>query len=175
MTVENLNRSKMVEALNKLDALLTDKLTLIIGGGSAMVLAHGFPLSTADIDAVPKGLELSLLNPLIEMVAKELQIAPDWLNPYFSTFAHTLPADYGERLVKVFDGKFLEGLALGKTDMLVMKCFAHRQKDIGHAKALIKGGADTGAVSDHIEKLKAKRIPGSSEALEFLDDLLDQL
>lgn len=52
-----------------------------------------------------------------------------------------------------------------------MKCFAGRAKDVAHARALIKAGADVKFVENHIESLKKKRIPGSDRAIDFLDDL----
>ena len=140
-----------------------------------MILAHGFPLGTTDIDAIAKGMEIGELDPLVKRIADEQSIAKDWLNPYFSTFVHTLPSDYGSRLVEAFAGPRLKVLALGRNEMLIMKCFAHRQKDVGHAKALIKGGADVGAVETHIESLEKKGIPGATQALDFLQDVLDQL
>ena len=171
----------MKSALTSLDILLNQEkdnpadVTLIIGGGGAMLLAHHFTLATSDIDAVPRGIEMSQLDPFIKRVAMELGLAPDWLNPYFATFSHTLPSDYGTRLIPVFQGKRIKALALGKEEMLIMKCFAHRQKDVGHAKALIKAGADHAKVGDHIESLLKKKIPGAQQALDFLDDVLDQV
>ena len=71
-------------------------------------------------------------------------------------------------------GQNLKVLALGKDEMLIMKCFAHRLKDEGHAKALIKKGARVEFVESHIEKLLEKRIPLAQEALDFLDELVDE-
>ncbi|MCM2324146.1 MAG: DUF6036 family nucleotidyltransferase [Oligoflexia bacterium] len=164
----------MKKALSRLDELLTQPVTLIVGGGGAMILAHGFPLATSDIDAVPKGMEIHALDPLVKKIAEEQGLPPDWLNPYFSTYAHTLPADYEKRLIEVFSGRSLKALALGKEDMLIMKCFAHRQKDVGHAKALLKRGANVAMVEAQIDLLTKKRIPGTQEALDFLDDLLEE-
>ncbi|MEN9723763.1 MAG: hypothetical protein RJB38_1749 [Pseudomonadota bacterium] len=174
MTLTRMTAEHMKRALAQLDELLEKPVTLIMGGGGAMILAHGFPLATTDIDAVPKGIEIAELDVLVKKIALEQQLAPDWLNPYFSTFAHTLPLDYGERLVDVFSGRHLRVRALGKDEMLLMKCFAHRQKDVGHAKSLIKKGADLDRVQTRIEELLKKKIPGSREALDFLDDVLDQ-
>ncbi len=181
----NLTAQLMLSALGRLDLLLSQtprysdaspgEVALIVGGGGAMILAHGFALATSDVDAVPRGMDLSQLDPLIKQVAAELSLEPDWLNPYFSTFAHTLPQDYGSRLIVVFSGKVLKAEALGKEEMLIMKCFAHRQKDVGHAKALIKKGANLPSVENHIESLLKKGIPGSQAALDFLDDVLGQL
>ena len=175
MRAHNLTKSHMLNALKRLDEIVPKTISLIIGGGGAMVLAHRFPLSTHDIDAFAKGMEFSELDPFVKQVAQELGIALDWLNPWFATFAHTLPADYPQRLIPVFSGKRLRVLALGATDLLIMKCFAHRQKDVPHAKALIRAGADIQQARRHIESLHDKRIPQAEPALDFLDDVEDQV
>ncbi len=140
-----------------------------------MILAHGFPIGTTDIDATPRGIEIQELDLLVKQIAIELKLPNDWLNPYFASFVHTLPADYGSRLKRVFSEKNLQVDALGAEDMLVMKCFAHRQKDVGHAKQLIKRGAKIEFVENHLESLKEKKIPGVEKAQDFLDDVMDQV
>lgn len=165
----------MKKALNRLDELLPNPVTFIVGGGGAMILAHKFPLGTTDIDAVPKGADISLIDSYVKQIALEQGIPSDWLNPYFSTFAHTLPADYGTRLIEVFKGKKITAQALGASEMLIMKCFAHRAKDVGHARALIKAKADIDFVENHINSLKKKGIKGAAEAIEFLHEQLDEL
>lgn len=105
--------------------------------------------------------------------SRDLNLPGDWLNPYFSTFSHVLPLDYKTRLIRVFNSPTLVMDALGQTDLLVMKCFAHRSKDISHAKALIQGGADLKIVEARIEALKSRRIPGCRQAFEFLDEIIE--
>ncbi len=140
-----------------------------------MLLAHQFPLATSDIDAVPRGMSIHELDVFVKQVSMELGLPGDWLNPYFSTFAHTLPSDYKNRLIEVFKGLNITALALGLEDLLVMKCFAHRQKDVGHSKRLLQLGADVEFVRKHIESLDDRGIPGCDQALDFLDDLMDQV
>jgi hypothetical protein len=171
----NLTESHMRAALTRLNQLLDRPVTLIMGGGGAMILAHRFHIGTTDIDAIAKGIQNSELDPLVKQIAAEQGIPKDWLNPYFSTFSFSLPSDYGNRLIEVFSESQLKVLALGRDEMLIMKCFAHRQKDVPHAKSLIQAGANLDFVGDHIELLKKKGIPGSQEALDFLDDILDQI
>lgn len=163
----------MTQALRALDRHLPRATTLIVGGGGAMLLAYDFPLTTTDIDAVPRGLSSAELKPYIELVARELDLSGDWLNPWFSSFTHVLAADFETRLVSVFQGVHLSVQALGREDLLLMKCFAHRQKDIAHARALVRGGAKTDLVYDRIDELDAKRIPGASAARDFLDKICD--
>lgn len=175
---ELLTKKMFLEALGALDQELAgaaQKIKLIVGGGGAMILAHSFPLSTTDLDAVPIAISPSEIDAAVKAVAKKLNLPPDWLNPYFSTFTHTLPADYGSRLITVFDGKNISAQALGREDLLIMKCFAGRTKDIAHARALVKAGADVEFAEKHIETLRKKRIPGADKALDFLDEILGEL
>jgi hypothetical protein len=168
----NLTAKTMLQALACLDEKLSKPVRLIMGGGGAMLLAHNFALSTTDIDAVPaSGMAVEELDPLIKAVAKELSLPADWLNPFYSTFAHVLPPDYGTRLIEVGDFRLLKLLALSKEDLLVMKCFAARQKDVVHARSLVKKGADLGLVKRHLKFLQDKRIPGNEKALKFLAEI----
>ena len=171
--MESLTRQKMHQALAALDLLLNSNVTLIVGGGCAMLMAHNFPLATSDIDAVPKGLTREELAPLIEKVAAELGLPNDWLNPWYQTFTYVLPADYAKRLINIFSGLHLKAEALGKEDLLVMKCFAHRPKDIAHARALIRENADLDLVFARIEELKKRKIPEAAKAEDFLNEVLD--
>ena len=162
----------MRTALKSLNRRLKKPVHLIVGGGGAMLLAHHFSLSTKDIDAVPaKGVTMDELDPYIKEVAKELELAPDWLNPYYSTFAHVLPTDYGSRLVEIFSLKWLKVSALSKEDLLIMKCFAARQKDVVHARALFRKGTRLDIVKKQFEYLKARRIPGCDKASNFLTEI----
>jgi hypothetical protein len=172
--IKPLSYEVMHLALSRLDDLIECHVTLIIGGGGAMILAHHFPLATTDIDAVSKGIDMGDLSPFIKQVARELKIPADWLNPYYATFAHTLPSDYGDRLIEVFKGQHITGKSLGREDLLIMKCFAHRSKDIAHARALVKAGANTDFVFDHIEGLQKQNVKGCQEAIDFLDEILDE-
>src|SRR5690606_12926685 len=138
-----------------------------------LVLAHGADLATMDIDAVPKGADLTEIDVFIKKVATDLRIQGDWLNPYFSTFTHTLPEDYGTRLKPVFEGSQLKVLALSKEDLLIMKCFAGRKKDLPHIRFLIKKNVDIDFAERHVESLIERKIPGAQEALDFLDEAKD--
>ncbi|RME17698.1 MAG: hypothetical protein D6797_01995 [Bdellovibrio sp.] len=100
--MKDLKKETMLKALSALD----QKLKAPIGRGGAMILAHQYPLSTLDIDAVLIKQDFSEIDPLVKEVGKELQIAPDWLNTWFSSFTHVLPPDFKSRLVEVFKGQY---------------------------------------------------------------------
>jgi uncharacterized nucleotidyltransferase DUF6036 len=166
LTVEGLR-----QAFADLDRSLDRPVTLVVGGGTAMMLAYGLPVRTADVDAYPRGATFDDLQPAIRAVAKRRGLAPDWVNPHYETFAHVLPPDYGARLRPVFAGDRLEVMALGVEDLLVMKCFAGREKDVGHARALLRRKPDLTIVERRLQELAERRVKGAQEALDFFDDL----
>jgi hypothetical protein len=168
-----MSKDVFIKALDRLDNLIAGPVTLIAGGGGAMILAHKFPLATTDLDAIPRGIDFSEIDGFVKQIAKEQNLPGDWLNPYFATFTHTLPTDYGDRLITVFKKTKLLVQALGKEDLLIMKCFAGRAKDVAHSRALIKGGANLQFVEKHLESLKRKKIPGSDKAIDYFDELQD--
>lgn len=165
----------MSEALVLLDKHLRQPLHLVVGGGAAMVLAYQHPLATQDVDAfAAKGSSLSGLDAVLKRVAKQLNIEPDWMNTHFVTYTHVLPQDYASRLQRVFQGKQLRVDALGPEDMLIMKCFAGRDKDRPHARRLLGAVRDLAIVDRHLTLLADKRIPGAAQAADYFDDLRDE-
>jgi hypothetical protein len=65
-----------------------------------MVASYDHPLATRDVDAmaVKGSLRISDLERPARQVAAEIGLEPDWLNPYFETYAAVLPADYFDDL-----------------------------------------------------------------------------
>ena len=172
---KNLDRSLALRAVAALDARLAEPVRLVLGGGTAMILAHGHPVSTTDADVFPVRGTLNDLAPHASTVAKELDLEPDWLNPWFTTFTHVLPSDYGARLVRVYEGPKLAVDALGAEDLLVMKCFAGRDKDRPHLLRLLKQAKDLDLVDRHLSALVEKRIPGAEKAADLFDDMRERV
>lgn len=166
----------MLKALKELDSHLNVPVQLLIGGGAAMLLAHNVPLSTMDIDGIPVHTEVTSaeLDAVAKKVGRDLKIDPHWLTGFFGAFTYTVPQDYEKRVVTVYSGKNLKAIAFGLEDLLIMKCFSRREKDIGHARALVRRGTDLKFVEGHIQKLLEKELPGAKEAINFLDDVRDQ-
>ena len=167
----------MLEALKKLDGAVQGDARLVIGGGAAMVLAYDHPLATQDIDAFSAkgGLRLADLDAAAKKVAKQLDIEPDWLNQHFETYTGVLPQDYAQRLRRVFDGKHIVVDALAPEDLLVMKCFAARDKDRPHARRLLKIAKDLDLVDRQLALLAEKGYPGAQKAADWFDDLRDEV
>ena len=166
----------MLQAFARLDAALDRPARLVVGGGAAMVLAYDLPLATQDVDAYAArgGLSVAELCEAARQVARELDISPDWLNAHFETFAHVLPPDYARRLRPVHQGEHLRVDALGPEDLLVMKCFAGRDKDRPHARKLLRLATDLGIVDRRIAELADKGVVGADAAADVFDDLRDE-
>lgn len=168
----------MLAAFESLDAALGAPTRIVVGGGAAMVLAYDHPLATQDVDAFTArgGLGMAELDAAAKATARELDIEPDWLNPHFETYTHVLPSDYAQRLRRVFTGERLIVDALGPEDLLVMKCFAGRDKDLPHARALMRTtGLDVSIVDRHLSALVERGHRGAEAAADFFDDLRDEM
>ncbi len=171
-----LDGALMREALRALDAHLEKPLHLIIGGGGAMVLAYAIPLHTQDVDAFPvEPGQLAAVQARASLVARELNIAPDWLNQHFETFTFVLPGDYASRLRSVFQGQWLRADALGPEDLLVMKCMAGREKDRPHARRLMRERCDLDIVDRRLSELAQKGVAKAAQACDFFDDLKEEV
>lgn len=172
-----MTKTKMLDAFKRLDQLILKPARIIIGGGAAMMAAYQIPISTQDVDGVPDrgSMELSEFKKEVRRVGKELGLPPDWLNDYFSTFLFVLPSDYGSRLVTLYRGLKIEVCALGKEELVIMKLFAGREKDLPHARVLMKKGADLKIVDLRLDELVEKRIPGAQKAADLFSDLCDEL
>jgi hypothetical protein len=177
MTRLALDEKRMRRALKALDARMSAAARLVVGGGAAMTLAYDHPMATQDVDAFAAkgGLRIAELSALARAVAEELNVEPDWLNSHFETFTAVLPADYASRLRPVYRGQHLQVDALGPEDLLVMKCFAGRDKDRPHARKLLRVVNDLGVVDRQLELLAQRRYPGAEKAADWLDDLRDEL
>ena len=172
--MNTLEKKNLLKAFKRLDELTTDSFEMIVGGGAAMICAYGSPLHTGDVDAVLKHTTMDQIKKPVRQVAKELDLPADWVNSWYSSFTHNLPQDFSKRLKLIFKGKKIKIYVLGPEDLLIMKCCAHRAKDVGHARLLLKRGADYQFVMNHLEDLNKKQILLNEKPIEFLEDLLDR-
>jgi hypothetical protein len=85
-----------------------------------------------------------------------------------------LPRDYASRLRLVFAGEQLRVDALGPEDLLVMKCFAGRDKDLPHARKLLREASDLNIVDQQLAHLIERRYPGAERAADYFDDLREE-
>ncbi len=173
--MKKMDKAELIEALKELDRHIHKPMKLLVVGGGAMLLAHDCPLVTSDIDAVPFQSDWTLaeLDQKVKEVATALKMSPDWLNSYFTSFSYVLPSDYNQRLISIYSGKLLEAFALSVEDLLILKCFAGRDKDVGHARYLMKRCKNLKFVEKHLELMLEKNMPKAQDALDFFYEIKD--
>ena len=173
-----LNKHLITQAFKELDAILPDRVNLLIGGGSALLLLKKIPISTMDIDAIcfKSAITSEDLKPYREKVAEKLQLPPHWINEYFYEFTHCLPPDYNSRLIKYYRGRRLTCFVMSATDIAIMKLFAGRNKDLGHLRYLFaKKMVNLGLIETHLNNLTEISHPGVERAVELFEELRESL
>lgn len=104
-----------------------EKLSILVAGGSALIMKHDFRESTVDIDAyIDTGVSI---KPIIEKVSRDLNIPGDWINEDF-----TMSPSFNIRFLS--RGRYLttinnvlEVYVVSDIDQLCMKLTANRLKD----------------------------------------------
>ena len=174
-----MDKALALKALKRLDEKMTlakeKKVTLVIGGGGSMILQHNYNGGTVDIDAVPINSDFGDIKPYMEEVARELNIAPDWLNPHYQAFTIYLPNDAKVRMQLTFSGTVITVKSLGAEEILIMKLMAGRAKDMSHIHHLLKMDLNLELVEKQLEKLKKLYPKLATKALERLDELTENL
>lgn len=173
-----LNHDKMMESFKMLDGFLAEDLNLLIGGGAALILDGTTNFTTYDIDAMPfkSSIGPHELRVYRDKVSQKLDIPKDWLNEYFYQFAHSLPLDYGDRIKEIYKGQRLKCYILSPTDMVIMKCFAMREKDELHIRYLLKrGDVKVDFIDDYLQDLILKNYPNAESASNFFNNILEAL
>ncbi len=134
-----LNKEKLETLLNLFGKLLEEKgekLSLIICGGSALILSHFIKNRTVtrDIDILATVEEKSdtfTLKPLpffaekiIQEIASTLKLPSDWLNSRAFPLTKDLPEGFQKRLIRKEYGKNLTVYLLGRKDQIFFKLYA---------------------------------------------------
>ena len=172
--MKKLNKKSVFRVFRKLDILAPKPFEMIIGGGTAMLCAYGSPLQTFDVDVILKNITMKEIEKPVRRISEDMELPSDWLNSWYAGFTYTLPPDFSKRLKLIFKGQKITAYVLGSEDLLIMKCCAHRAKDIGHARILIRKKTDHKFVLNHLEKLLEKNILPNAKPIEFLEEILDQ-
>src|SRR5688572_8140587 len=118
--------SNMDAVLRRLDEELTklgEKRTLVVCGGSALIVMNVIDRRTRDIDVIAPPIDDGL-EKIAKALAKEFGLAENWLNDWPAPLARDLTKGWQSRTVAIFNGKALELRALGREDLLATKLYA---------------------------------------------------
>lgn len=144
----------MLHYLSLLGARLPEAVEITVGGGAALILAHGGERQTADIDALLSAPPLdAILRQAIERVAEEEELPLGWLNDAAKGFLEVLGEGFLERRVFLKKYEKLSVYCLSRRDLILTKLFAMRAADIEDLRFLEPTPEELDSIRGELERL----------------------
>lgn len=153
-----MDRLEIVEALEQLGKRLEEEVEITVAGGAALLMAFDLERGTVDVDAVEAvpGLDEAFRRAIRE-VAEEMELAPNWLNDSAKGYVGVLASGYRKRRRHVGDFGRLRVHALGRRDLILLKLFAMRAKDVEDLRELKPTVEEIEFVRRNLERLSRIR------------------
>jgi hypothetical protein len=129
MTAQMTSKS-LRAALHRLGMTLRENASLTLGGSAALLLTGSLDRLTDDGDVVESSVDFATLLDAVRKVEVVELAPPGWLNTSIQAYTHVLPADYRSRLIHLPRMGRLDVSLLGRTDVILMKTYAHRPRDL---------------------------------------------
>lgn len=165
-----MTRQTLWAALSALGARAPHPVSLVLGGSAALILGDSLQRPTDDADIVSSEPGIDALQPLIRDVADASHLPPGWLNGSIQAYTYILAPDYVERLRTLPPFGRLRVALLSRVDILLMKVFALRARDVDDLRALAPTASERAFVARQIDRL-AIREPVKADAMRaFLDE-----
>jgi Nucleotidyltransferase of unknown function (DUF6036) len=169
--MKNLDKSRLLDALARLGHELNGPTQLVIGGAGALLLTDHLQRTTMDCDVLSATPDMGQLQDAIRAIADREQLVPGWLNGSAQAFVEILPPDYLTRAKSLPRSGRLQVLVLHRQDVIVMKLFAGRPRDLQDITSL---GITTAEIDfavgqlPRLSNIDASRAQRMSETLKAL-------
>ncbi len=175
MTSREMTGAALRAALVRLGAELREPASLILGGSAALLLTGVLNRVTSDGDVVESLPEFGKLQDVIRRVETSEQAPPGWLNTSVQSYTHVLPRDYRSRLVPLPQMGKLHVTLLGRADVVLMKVYAGRPRDLTDLRAVEVTEAELSHVETSLPEV-ARHEPDKAKRMQaILSDLRKQL
>ena len=132
----SLARSDFARALQALGQRVRGRTEVVLGGAGALILTGQLDRVTDDGDVLRSSPDIGQLQADIRAVAETLDLPPGWLNGSIQSYTDVLPPDYEVRLMSLPTWGKLHVAVIHRKDVIVMKLFAGRPRDITDVIAL---------------------------------------
>jgi hypothetical protein len=165
-----MTRQTLWAALAALGQRAPSPVTLVLGGSAALILADALQRPTDDGDIVTSEPGLDQLQPLIRDVANAEQLPPGWLNGSIQSYTYILPRGYTSRLVTLPPFGRLRVSLLSRRDILLMKVYGMRARDVEDIRALKPTAEELAFVGGEITRIAAKEPEKGRDMRAFLDE-----
>ncbi len=149
-----MDKDQILGYLQCLGERLQEEMEITIGGGAALILAHGGNRQTGDIDALLSTPPLDEhLRKLISQVAEEEELPEGWLNDASKGFLEVLGEGFLERRILIRSFVKLTVYCLSRQDLILMKLFAMRATDLEDLKFLDPTEEELSYVQGELERI----------------------
>ena len=138
-----MDKNELILALQELDAQLSSACDVVLVGGAAMILHHGAPRATRDVDVLLLRGDLGEMRRAVQRVARAHDLPDDWVHDAVKGFADILPPDFYHRLVPLdLPLRYLHLYVLGRPEQAAMKIVALREQDLEDLELLLPSMSD---------------------------------
>lgn len=160
-------------ALTSFSKTVREPVELVLGGSAALVLVGHLHRQTADSDVVASNPDLGRLQNAIRSVEESDQLPPGWLNGSIQSYTHVLPPDYRQRCLPFppFVAPHpMRVLLVSRRDILVMKFYAQRARDIDDIEQLIPTASELAFVAAQLTRIALHEPEKAEQMQQLLDD-----
>ena len=164
-----LSRSELEGALAALGARCDAGTTLLLGGSAALILRNALRRGTNDGDVLASHPDLGRLQAAIRAVAHARGLPEGWLNSSVQSYKEVLPPDYETRITTLPPFGHLHVSLVGRRDVIVMKFFSGRPKDLSDLIELRPTPAELAFVARQLPRL-AKVDPERTKRMQVVLD-----
>ena len=165
-----MTRQTLWAALEALGKRATERVSLVLGGSAALILGDTLQRPTDDGDVVTAEPGFDRLQGLIRDVAEAEHLPPGWLNASIQSYTYILPPDYTTRLVTLSPFGRLHVSLLSRRDVLLMKVYAMRPRDIEDIRALVPTTDELAFVAAQVTRLAMQEPEKAQDMRDFLDE-----
>lgn len=151
--VSDLTRSELEGALAALGAACREDTTVLLGGSAALILTNVLRRATNDGDVIASRPDLGRLQAAIRTVAQDRGLPDGWLNGSVQSYIDVLPLDYEARIKSLRRFGRLSVSLLGRRDVIVMKFYSGRPKDLLDLEQIAPTAAELAFVAREVPRL----------------------
>jgi hypothetical protein len=158
-------------ALTRLGSTLREPASLTLGGSAALLLTGMLDRLTDDGDVVESSVDFGRLLDAVRAVEVAEQTPSGWLNTSIQAYTHVLPDDFRTRLVRLPPLQRLDVSVLSRSDVILMKVYAHRPRDLQDLLAVTPSPEELAFVEQSLPRIGAREPEAVTEMQRTLTDL----
>jgi len=161
----DLSRAELEGAPAALGAACSEDTTMLLGGSAALILTNALERGTNDGDVIASHPDLGQLQAAIRAVARDRGLPDGWLNGSVQSYIDVLPEDYEARVKTLRPFGRLSVSLVGRRDVIVMKFFSGRPKDLRDLEQIAPTGAELAFTTRELPRL-AKIDPAKATRMQ---------